>query len=113
VIFECAGTPGILQTILAGAVAGSQVVVIGAGAQPEPIVPLLALSKSISIDFAFAYTPHEFAQALTRVASGKLDVSPLVTSVIGLDAVGGLTERLRSGDELKVVVRPDLVVADS
>ena len=106
VVFDCVGSPGTLQAIIGGAVAGTHVVAVGALAQPDTIVPVLALVKSISIDFTFAYTPAEFALALERLASRTIDVSPMVTSVVGLDAIDGLVDRLGSDEEIKVVVTP-------
>ena len=48
---------------------------------------------------------HEKQEEAKKIRRLQVMIS-MVTSVIGLDALGDLTERVRSDDEIKVVVTP-------
>ena len=106
VIFDCTGAPGMLQQIIAGAVSGTLLSVVGAAAEPDPIVPVMATAKSLSIQFEFAYTPTDFRGALSLVASSQIDLRPLVTSVLDFEHADEMAVRTRGESEVKVVIVP-------
>ena len=64
VVFEAVGVPGMLQQILADVPVGTRVTVVGVCMEPDRIVPFYAIAKELSLQFALAYTPDEFAGAL-------------------------------------------------
>jgi len=105
VIFDCVGRPGTLQAIFEAAVAGTHIVVVGACVVPDTIVPVIGLAKTLSLDFVFGYTPSEFALSLERIANGEIDASPLITSLVASEDTDVIASRLRSKDEVKVVVQ--------
>ena len=107
VIFECVGVPGILQQIIDGAPLFSKIVVVGVCMQSDRIEPALAINKEIEMQFVLGYTPLEFRDALLMIAEGKIDCTPLITGVVGLDGVENAFSAL-SDPELhaKILVDP-------
>ena len=107
VIFECVGAPGMLNKVLEAAPVDSQIIVCGVCMAPDTIEPSLAMNKELDLRFIMAYSPKEFAQTMTRVCEGDLDLSPLISGVIGLDEVpAAFDELLSSPKRVKVLVDP-------
>ena len=107
VVFECVGVPGILQEIIQAAPPRTPVVVAGVCMEEDRILPLVAAPKEISLQFVFAYSPEEYAQALQAIAEGTIDVSRLITGRVGLEGVAQAFEELAQPDRhAKIVVEP-------
>jgi threonine dehydrogenase-like Zn-dependent dehydrogenase len=87
VVFECVGTPGMIDGILAAAPLHSRVVVVGVCMGTDTMRPSLAVNKELDLRFAVGYTPLEFHDTLNALADGSLDASHLVTGRVGLDGV--------------------------
>ena len=87
VIFECVGVPGMIDGIIGAAPLNSRVVVVGVCMGEDKLRPTMAISKEVDLRFVFGYTPLEFHDTLHMLADGKLDGSPLVTGIVGLDGV--------------------------
>lgn len=105
-IFECVGVPGILEHVLEGSPPRSRVIVAGVCMERDSFEPIVAINKEIDVRFVFGYTPEEFATTLARIAEGRLDVKPLVTSHVGLDGVKEAFDELAHPDsQIKVLVR--------
>ena len=67
-IFERAGVPGVLQSILEGAPVGARIVMVGACARTDAYEPMIGTLKEVSIQFAVSYTAQEFAANLPAIA---------------------------------------------
>lgn len=107
VVFECVGVPGMLQQIVKQAPIGARVVVVGVCMEDDRIKPMLAISKELSLQFVLGYLPNEFADTLTAIADGKIDVAPLITARVGLDEVAWAFDELGQPDaHAKIVVEP-------
>jgi threonine dehydrogenase-like Zn-dependent dehydrogenase len=87
VIFECVGVPGVIDEIIAGAPLFSRVVVVGVCMGADRIRPAMAINKEIDLRFVIGYTPLEFRDTLHMLAEGEVEISPLVTGVVGLPGV--------------------------
>ncbi|OBF93270.1 alcohol dehydrogenase [Mycobacterium sp. 852002-51163_SCH5372311] len=87
VIFECVGTPGMIDSILVAAPFNSRVVVAGVCMGTDHFRPTVAIGKEIDLRFVFGYTPLEFRDTLFQLAEGKLDATALVTGSVGLAGV--------------------------
>lgn len=108
VVFECVGSPGVLQSLIEAAPAGAQIVVAGVCMETDRIEPSIAITKEIELTFVLAYTPEEFAGTLRQLAEGIIDVSGVVTGEVGLDGVAGAFEALGDPEaHVKILVRPD------
>ena len=107
VVFECVGVPGMIEHIVSSTPLLSRVVVVGVCMGEDSFRPSMAINKELELRFAFAYDPSEFHQALQWIASGKVDVAPLVTGTVGLDGVAGAFEALGDPDRhAKILVDP-------
>jgi threonine dehydrogenase-like Zn-dependent dehydrogenase len=84
VIFEAIGVRGILDDIMLWAPRNSRIVVAGVCMEPDPIRPLIGVSKELSLHFVLGYDPLEFTQTLGYIAQGDIDVGPLITGHVGI-----------------------------
>lgn len=55
--------------------------------QEDRIHPMLGIGKELSLQFVLGYSPAEFSNALTSIAEGKVDLSPLITGRVDIDGV--------------------------
>ncbi len=107
VVFECVGLPGILDGVIASAPLFSRVVGVGVCMGEDRIRPSMAINKEIDVRFVVGYTPLEFRDTLHMLAEGKVDASPLITGLVGLDGVAGAFEALGRPDEhAKILIDP-------
>jgi threonine dehydrogenase-like Zn-dependent dehydrogenase len=108
VVFECVGSPGVLQGLIEAAPAGARIVVAGVCMETDKIEPSIAITKEIELTFVFGYTPEEFALTLRQLSEGIIDVSGLVTGMVPLDGVAGAFTALGDPEaHVKILVRPN------
>lgn len=70
--------------------------------KPAPI------NKEIEMQFVLGYTPLEFRDALHMIAEGKIDCSPLITGIVGLDGVTNAFSALRDPEKhAKILINPN------
>ena len=106
-IFECVGVPGLLQLCMERAPLHGRIIVVGVCRVEDMIRPRVAIRKELTIQFVLGYTRDEFALVLDMLANGQIDAAPLITGVIGLDAVPAMFEALRRpGPHAKVLIDP-------
>lgn len=106
-IFECAGVPGVLETILENAPVHARIVMVGACGRTDHFEPMIATLKEVNIQFAVSYTAEEFARTLRHLADGDIDVARMVTAKVGAAEVSTAVEWLaRPDDHVKIVVEP-------
>ena len=107
VLFECVGTPGMLNRVIDAAPRNAQVIVAGVCMAPDTIEPSLAINKELEIKFSMAFTADEFRETMRRICEGELDVTPLISRVVGLDAVPATFDELLSSPRgAKILVDP-------
>ncbi|WP_411288937.1 zinc-binding dehydrogenase [Phenylobacterium sp.] len=107
VIFECVGSPGVLQSLIEAAPAGAQIVVAGVCMETDRIEPSMAITKEIELTFVLGYTQEEFAATLRQLSEGVIDVSRLVTGTVGLDEVAAAFTALGDPEaHVKILVAP-------
>ena len=87
VCFEAIGVPGIIDSALKAAPARTRIVVVGVCMGRDTITPFYGIGKELSLQFVLGYDPTEFAESLRAIAEGEVDVTPLITGEVGLDAV--------------------------
>jgi threonine dehydrogenase-like Zn-dependent dehydrogenase len=108
VVFECVGSPGVLQSLIEASPAGSQIVVAGVCMETDRIEPAIAITKEIELTFVFGYTPEEFGLTLRQLSEGEIGVSGLVTGKVGLDGVAGAFTALGDPEaHVKILVEPN------
>jgi threonine dehydrogenase-like Zn-dependent dehydrogenase len=107
VIFECVGVPGVIESILDGAPLLSRIVVAGVCVGVDQFTPAMAINKELDLRFVFGYSPLEFRDTLHMLAEGKVDPTPLITGVVGLDGVSSAFTALGQPDRhAKVLIDP-------
>jgi 2-desacetyl-2-hydroxyethyl bacteriochlorophyllide A dehydrogenase len=107
VVFECVGTPGMLQTVIDAAPSHCRVIVVGVCQQPDTVTPVSAIAKELTMRFVFAYRPTEFQQALRWITDADVDVRPLITTTLDLDAAPRAFAELHPPSEhCKIMLRP-------
>ncbi len=92
VMFEAIGVPGIIDQAMRDAPPLSRIVVVGVCMETDHLLPLVGIVKELNLQFTFDYDPIEFGETLRRIAEGELDVTPMITGVVGVD---GVPERVR------------------
>ena len=106
VIFECVGAPGFLQQCIEMAPQRGKIVPVGVCEQPDNIMPFFGLIKELQIQFAIAYTRDDFDTCLAMLAEKRIDVSAMVTDIVGLDELPEAFEALRTpSHQCKVLTR--------
>jgi L-idonate 5-dehydrogenase len=83
VVFEASGSTAAIATALPVVKPGGVVVLIGLG-EEAPLPVTMLVSKEVSIRGSFRFH-DEFALAARLIASGDVDVAPLLTRTIPLD----------------------------
>lgn len=107
VVFECVGSPGVIQQILAGAAPCSKVVVTGLCMEPDSFKPTFAIMKEVDLSFCIAFTLEEYAEAFSLLASGRVRLDTLVTGHVGLDGVQDAFDRLGAPErDTKIIIVP-------
>ena len=107
VAFEAVGVPGMIQQLLRDLPPAARLTVVGVCIEPDVMSPFFAIAKELSVQFALAYTPDEFAGALRALAEGEVDVAPMVTGTVDLPGVPGAFETLAEPDRhVKILVEP-------
>jgi (R,R)-butanediol dehydrogenase/meso-butanediol dehydrogenase/diacetyl reductase len=107
VVFEAAGTPGVIQEALDRVRFRGRIVVAGACFGPDTIQPLPATLNEVSALFVAAYEKDDFQYTVDMMEQGRIDPRPIVTDRIGLDDVPEAFEALAKPDaQCKVLVFP-------
>ncbi|MBY4575425.1 alcohol dehydrogenase [Gordonia paraffinivorans] len=107
VVFECVGTPGMIEYVVSDAPFRSRIVVVGVCMEPDTFRPAMAINKEHELRFVFCYDPAEYEETLHMIADGDVDVAPMITATIGLDGVATAFDALGSAEHhAKVLVDP-------
>src|SRR5471030_719789 len=84
VVIEASGSPAGLDTALRAARAGAAVIQVGnLPAGQSPVAANLVMAKELRYQGSFRFT-DEYAVAAEEIATGKIDLSPLMTHVFPL-----------------------------
>jgi threonine dehydrogenase-like Zn-dependent dehydrogenase len=107
VLFEAIGVPGIIDQAMRDAPPLSRIVIVGVCMETDHMLPLVGIVKELNLQFTFYYDPVEFGETLRSIAEGELDVTPMITGVVGVDGVPGAFDALANPDEqVKILVEP-------
>ena len=107
VIFEAVGVPGMIQQAMRMAPKDARILIVGACMQEDHMHPMLGIGKELSLQFVLGYSPAEFGSALTAIAEGKVDLSPLITGRVGIDEVPQAFKDLGDPEQhAKILVMP-------
>lgn len=105
VVFECTGVPSVMTTAVAAARRGGTVVLLSVAHGTADLRPISVTAYERTIVGSLGYN-RDLSRVIDLVASGSLDLRPLITSVVPLeDVVSAAFGALAKGaDQLKVLV---------
>jgi threonine dehydrogenase-like Zn-dependent dehydrogenase len=107
VIFEAIGIPGIIDQAMRDAPPLTRIVIVGVCMETDHMLPLVGIVKELNLQFTFYYGPDEFGDTLRHIAEGELDVTPMLTGVVGVDGVPGAFDALANPEQqVKILVEP-------
>jgi len=108
VVFECAGIPETVETAVSLSRRGGVVSLVGVPNAPSTINAASWLVQEVRLTTSLGYQREEFALTQSLVADQRLQLEPLHTGTVGLDAIGDAFARLaRSPEEVKILVDPN------
>lgn len=103
--FDCVGAPGIFQQCIERAPRRGLIMGIGLCDHPDNIVPLVAFSKELRIQWAVAYDKEDWDFTIQMMIDGRINGSAMITNVVSLDELPEVFEALRSPtDQCKVII---------
>jgi D-xylulose reductase len=106
VVFECSGSPRAWQGIVDILRPGGTIVVVGLPVEPVEFDIASLSVKEITIASVFRYA-HQYDRAIALIASGKVDLKPLISHTFAFDDSITAFERAAEGrpDDVKLQIR--------
>lgn len=102
--FECSGSEEAITLGIRSTLPGGKLILVGRGSKDLIGIPIFEASdRELDLIGCFRYR-NCYPKALELVASGKIDLSPLVTDVFSLENVGTAFELCEKGDAIKVMI---------
>ena len=104
VVVDAVGS--VLPQAIDAAAMGARIVVFGMNGNARPAVHQIEIvEKGLSILGSYI-SNFTFPAAIRLVESGQLDLAPMITAVIPLDETVEGIARIRSGEAVKIVIKP-------
>jgi threonine dehydrogenase-like Zn-dependent dehydrogenase len=104
VVVDAVGS--VLPQAIEAAAMGARVIVFGMNGNARPPVHQVEIvEKGLTIVGSYI-SNFTFPAAIRLVESGQLDLAPMISATIGLEDTAAGIARLRSGDAVKIVIRP-------
>ncbi|KAM6943231.1 sorbitol dehydrogenase [Xenentodon cancila] len=103
---ECTGVESCIQTAIYGTRSGGVVVLVGLGAEMATVPLINAAVREVDIRGVFRYC-NTWPMAIAMLASGKVNVKPLVTHRFPLEQAAQAFETTRQGVGIKVMLKCD------
>lgn len=106
VVFECAGAISATQQSIALVRKGGTIVIAGVCLHPvETLISNIVLRELTVKGSLFSYWA-EFATALRLIKDKRIDVAPLITSVVPLDDIDEAFKKASRGEGGKILIKP-------
>jgi threonine dehydrogenase-like Zn-dependent dehydrogenase len=107
VVFECVGIPGVLDSIVKGCERGTRIFSAGGPPEGEHLHTMTAKRKGLNIQFGGGPSITHWNEAFDEVCSGRLDVTPMVGRIVGLDEVPTALDDARDANgAARIIVVP-------
>ncbi len=108
VVIECSGSEGGASACLEGARRGGRYVQIGVFGRPVTVRLDAVFEKELVLTSGYASTPRSWRRALMLLEERRVQLEPLVSEVVPLDAWERVFADLRAGRAVKYVFDPRL-----
>jgi (R,R)-butanediol dehydrogenase/meso-butanediol dehydrogenase/diacetyl reductase len=105
VVFDCTGHPAVSPTCSWWAATGGTIVTCGVYPGVSGVDLQDLLFRELHLIGTRVYTPSDIDTAVRLVADGRFDADALVTAVVPLADGAAAIDRLRGGQELKVLIQ--------
>ncbi len=96
VVFECSGSPKAWEKIAELPRPGGVIVVVGLPVEPIAFDISALTTKELRIESVFRYA-HQYDRAIALIASGKVDLKPLITETFPFEKSISAFERAAEG----------------
>jgi threonine dehydrogenase-like Zn-dependent dehydrogenase len=106
VVFDCVSVQSSIDQAIAMAVKGGNVVVVGVAEDPISVPLPLVQDLQIRIQGSATYLADDYATAMGMIAAGAVRPADIVTLIAPLDDVESAFAAARSGEHIKVLIRP-------
>jgi threonine dehydrogenase-like Zn-dependent dehydrogenase len=107
VVFEAVGMPGMIDQAMKASPRDTRILVVGVCMPEDRLLPIVGITRELSIQFAFGYTPDEFAATHRAIGDGAWDLAPMITGRVDVDGVPDAFVALGDPDEhAKILVVP-------
>jgi D-xylulose reductase len=108
IVFECSGSPKAWDGITDLPRPGGVIVVVGLPVEPISFDVAALTPKELRIESVFRYA-HQYERAIALIASGKVDLKPLITETFPFEDSIPAFERAAEGrpDDVKLQIRMD------
>jgi D-xylulose reductase len=106
IVFEASGSPRAIASLVDLCSPGGTIVLVGVPVEDNSLDIAGAINKEIEIRTVFRYA-NVFDRALNLIASGKVDLKPLISETFGFEDSIGAFERAASGraNDVKLQIR--------
>lgn len=104
IVFDSAAHPAVAAKLPAWTATGGRIVLVGTYSAPPALDLQTVVFRELDAVGCRVYTRADFETAVALIASGRIDPDPLITRTVPLADAPEALERLRSGEELKVLV---------
>ncbi len=102
-IYETSGAPSGLADAIGLAAPGGRIAALGLPGSDHSVSTTMIVRKELSIVGSMIYT-DEFPGVLELLQSGRIDPTPLISDVVGLDEVDNVIKNFNAPDRFKVLV---------
>jgi len=107
VVFEAVGLPGMIDQAMRMSPKGSRLLVVGVCMPQDHLLPMVGVTRELSIQFVFGYTSEEFAETHQHITAGAWDLAPMITGTVEIDGVPQAFTDLGNPDQhAKILVEP-------
>jgi D-xylulose reductase len=96
VVFECSGSPKAWETIMDLPRPGGTIVAVGLPVDPIAFDVSTASTKEIRVETVFRYA-HQYERAIALIASGRVDLKPLISETFAFQDSIKAFERAAEG----------------
>lgn len=104
IVFDTAAHPAVAAHITSWTATSGRIVFVGTYGTPASLDLQDVVFRELDTIGCRVYTRTDMETAVLLVADGRFDPEPLITSTVALAEAPTALEKLRSGDELKVLI---------
>lgn len=105
--FECSGAEEAFSLLVRALASNGRFVALALTSQVTPLALRELVARNLHVIGSCAFAPHEFAEALSLIATGAVDPSPLVSAQLSLQEAPAAFHDLRHPrDHVAALVQP-------